>query len=111
MKDPLARLRAEAKGCRACPLWENATHTVIGEGDSHATVMLVGEQPGDEEDRTGKPFVGPAGRPLDRALVAAGIDRDLRLQRRQALQVAAARQAPAAQDARAARDRRLPAVA
>jgi uracil-DNA glycosylase family protein len=71
----LKKLRAEAKRCRACPLWKNATQTVFGEGDEHAKVILVGEQPGDEEDRDGRPFVGPAGRLLDRALEAAGIDR------------------------------------
>jgi DNA polymerase len=72
----LNRLRAEAAGCRDCPLWANATQTVFGEGDPHASVMFVGEQPGDEEDRTGRPFVGPAGRVLDRALREAGIERD-----------------------------------
>jgi DNA polymerase len=71
----LDKLRKEAKDCRACPLWENATQTVFGEGDSGARVMLVGEQPGDEEDIAGRPFVGPAGRLLDRALAAAGVDR------------------------------------
>jgi uracil-DNA glycosylase len=68
-------LRAEAAGCRACPLWERATQTVFGEGSASARVMLVGEQPGDQEDKQGHPFVGPAGRVLDEALVAAGIDR------------------------------------
>lgn len=68
-------LRKEAAHCRACPLWENATQTVFGEGPSQAQVMLVGEQPGDKEDLAGKPFVGPAGSMLDRALVEAGIDR------------------------------------
>jgi DNA polymerase len=71
----LDRLRDEAAGCRDCPLWENATQTVFGEGDAHARVMLVGEQPGDAEDRAGHPFIGPAGRILDQALVEAGIDR------------------------------------
>jgi uracil-DNA glycosylase family protein len=73
--DALDVLRAQAADCRACPLWENATQTVFGEGASHALVMLVGEQPGDEEDKTGRPFVGPAGRVLDEALEQAGIDR------------------------------------
>jgi uracil-DNA glycosylase len=73
---PLPELRAAAKRCKACPLWANATQTVFGAGDPHARVMLVGEQPGDEEDRKGLPFVGPAGRLLDRALEAAGVDRD-----------------------------------
>jgi DNA polymerase len=76
MSKALAQLREEAKSCRACPLWANATQTVFGAGDPHARVMLVGEQPGDEEDRKGLPFVGPAGRLLDRALEAAGIDRE-----------------------------------
>ena len=71
----LAVLRAEAADCRACPLWKNATQTVFGEGPSRAQVMLVGEQPGDKEDLAGKPFVGPAGNILDRALDEAGIDR------------------------------------
>jgi uracil-DNA glycosylase family protein len=71
----LPKLRAAAAGCRACPLWENATQTVFGEGRAGATVMLVGEQPGSEEDVEGRPFVGPAGRLLDEALERAGIDR------------------------------------
>lgn len=65
-----------AQGCQACPLWANATQTVFGEGPEHAPIMLVGEQPGDQEDRKGHPFVGPAGQLLDRALAEAGIDRD-----------------------------------
>lgn len=72
----LMELRAAAHDCQACPLWANATQTVFGEGPTQARVMLVGEQPGDQEDRTGHPFVGPAGQLLDRALVEAGIDRD-----------------------------------
>jgi DNA polymerase len=76
MPKSLSELRKEAAKCRDCPLWENATQTVFGAGDPHAKVMLVGEQPGDEEDRKGQPFVGPAGRLLDRALEAAGIDRE-----------------------------------
>ena len=72
----LAALRAEAADCRACPLWKDATQTVFGEGPSHAPIMLVGEQPGDKEDLAGKPFVGPAGQMLNRALEEAGIDRD-----------------------------------
>jgi DNA polymerase len=68
-------LRAAAAGCRACELWEPATQTVFGEGPETARIVLVGEQPGDQEDRTGEPFVGPAGRLLDRALADAGIDR------------------------------------
>ena len=71
----LKTLREEAAGCRACPLWKDATQTVFGEGLQTARVMLVGEQPGDKEDLAGKPFVGPAGQMLDRALEEAGIDR------------------------------------
>jgi DNA polymerase len=72
----LAELRAAAAGCTGCPLYEPATQTVFGEGPRSATIMLVGEQPGDQEDKAGAPFVGPAGHLLDKALVAAGIDRD-----------------------------------
>src|SRR5437762_8864458 len=71
----LSSLRQAAAGCRACRLWRNATQTVFGEGTEEAEVMLVGEQPGDREDLSGRPFVGPAGQLLDRALEAAGIDR------------------------------------
>ena len=71
----LKALRQQAADCRACPLWKNATQTVFGEGPQHAQIMLVGEQPGDKEDLAGKPFVGPAGLMLDRALEEAGIDR------------------------------------
>jgi uracil-DNA glycosylase len=71
----LASLIRDAKDCRRCPLYRNATQTVFGEGPAHAPVMLVGEQPGDQEDLQGRPFVGPAGRILDRALVDAGVDR------------------------------------
>ncbi|MGA7803462.1 UdgX family uracil-DNA binding protein [Bradyrhizobium sp.] len=73
--DDIATLREEAAHCRACPLWKDATQTVFGEGPKHAQVLLVGEQPGDKEDLAGKPFVGPAGQMLDRALQEAGIDR------------------------------------
>ena len=72
----LKTLREEAALCRACPLWKDATQTVFGEGPPHAQVMLVGEQPGDKEDLAGRPFVGPAGQMLDRALEEAGIDRN-----------------------------------
>src|SRR5437773_8103952 len=68
-------LREAAAGCRACDLWKCGTQTVFGEGAAHARVMFVGEQPGDKEDIAGKPFVGPAGLVLDKALAAAGIDR------------------------------------
>ena len=71
----LDTLREEAAACRDCPLWKDATQTVFGEGPGHAEIMLVGEQPGDKEDLAGKPFVGPAGQMLDRALEEAGIDR------------------------------------
>lgn len=71
----LAELREAAAGCRACDLWEKATQTVFGEGAVGAKLMLVGEQPGDREDIEGKPFIGPAGRVLDRALEQVGIDR------------------------------------
>jgi uracil-DNA glycosylase len=73
--DKLDRLRREAASCRACPLWENASQTVFGEGPPDAEIMFVGEQPGDREDREGRPFVGPAGLLLDRALAEAGVDR------------------------------------
>jgi uracil-DNA glycosylase len=71
----LPKLRDAAAGCRACTLWRTGTQTVFGAGRRSADVMLVGEQPGDREDREGKPFVGPAGRILDGALEDAGIDR------------------------------------
>ncbi|GAA2772573.1 UdgX family uracil-DNA binding protein [Streptomyces rameus] len=70
----LSALRRAAAGCRGCPLHRNATQTVFGAGDTDARVMLVGEQPGDQEDRQGAPFVGPAGKLLDRALREAGLD-------------------------------------
>ena len=73
----LASLREASAGCRACPLWKTGTQTVFGEGAARARAMLVGEQPGDREDREGRPFVGPAGRLLDAALEEAGIDRSL----------------------------------
>jgi DNA polymerase len=72
----LGAWREAAAHCRACDLWKNATQTVFGEGRRTAKVVLVGEQPGDKEDLAGKPFVGPAGRVLDEALLEAGIDRD-----------------------------------
>ena len=70
----LRRIKLEAEGCRRCPLWEHATQTVFGSGTANAPLMLVGEQPGDVEDRRGEPFVGPAGQLLRRALGQAGID-------------------------------------
>ncbi len=73
----LSDLREESRHCTACPLWRNATQTVFGEGNPHARLMLVGEQPGDAEDLAGRPFVGPAGRLLNQALEEAGIDRSV----------------------------------
>jgi uracil-DNA glycosylase family protein len=72
----LASSRRAARDCRACDLWKNATQTVFGEGSPKASIMFVGEQPGDQEDLAGHPFVGPAGKLLDEALLEAGIDRD-----------------------------------
>ena len=71
----LKALASAAEGCRGCPLYKDATQTVFGKGRSSARLMLVGEQPGDKEDKEGEPFVGPAGRLLDKALAEAGIDR------------------------------------
>jgi uracil-DNA glycosylase len=73
----LKKLREAAAGCKACPLWKTGTQTVFGEGSPKAEVMFVGEQPGDQEDKAGKPFVGPAGKLLDKAMEEAGIDRSL----------------------------------
>jgi len=72
----LAKVVAAAKECTACPLYKRATQTVFGEGPKHAKMLMIGEQPGDYEDVAGKPFVGPAGKILDRALEEAGINRD-----------------------------------
>ena len=74
--DSIEALAQAAKTCRACDIWSRATQTVLGEGNAHAEVMLVGEQPGNQEDLAGHPFVGPAGKLLDKALLAAGIARD-----------------------------------
>ena len=71
----LKTVRAAARDCRACDLWKTGTQTVFGEGPGKAPLMLVGEQPGDQEDLSGHPFVGPAGKLLDKALADAGIDR------------------------------------
>lgn len=71
----LELLAEAARGCKRCPLYRNATQTVFGEGPADAALMLVGEQPGDQEDLAGRPFVGPAGKVLDRALETAGIER------------------------------------
>jgi len=73
--ESLERLRLEAGSCQACQLWKNATQTVFGEGPPDAKIILVGEQPGDREDLAGRPFVGPAGQLLDKALAEAGVDR------------------------------------
>jgi uracil-DNA glycosylase len=75
-KKTLSGFRKAAEDCKACDLWERSTQTVFGEGTSRADVLFVGEQPGNEEDLSGKPFVGPAGRFLDKALEEAGIDRN-----------------------------------
>ena len=72
----LARLRSAAADCRGCELWQDTTQTVVSSGPRNAAIMLVGEQPGDVEDREGEVFVGPAGRILDEGLERAGIDRD-----------------------------------
>jgi uracil-DNA glycosylase len=72
----LARVRTDARDCTRCPLYAHATQTVFGEGSSSAIIMLVGEQPGDQEDIAGRPFVGPAGKLLDQALADAGVPRD-----------------------------------
>lgn len=72
----LAELAKEANGCRQCGLWRHATQTVFGQGPARARIMLVGEEPGNDEDLQGRPFVGPAGRLMDRLLVEAGIDRN-----------------------------------
>ncbi|WP_238578595.1 UdgX family uracil-DNA binding protein, partial [Inquilinus limosus] len=74
--ETLQDLAAEARGCTRCPLYKPATQTVFGEGPAGAAVVFVGEQPGDQEDRQGRPFVGPAGRIFDQALAEAGIPRD-----------------------------------
>src|SRR4029078_6654502 len=71
----LKLLRVEARGCTRCDLYKNATQTVFGEGPADASLMLIGEQPGDQEDLAGLPFVGPAGKVLDKALEAASIER------------------------------------
>ncbi|MBX7116187.1 MAG: UdgX family uracil-DNA binding protein [Myxococcaceae bacterium] len=74
-KQTLLSLKSAAQQCRACPLWERGTQTVFGEGQATARLVLVGEQPGNDEDLVGRPFVGPSGQLLDRALAEAGIER------------------------------------
>ena len=76
VRPTIQRLQATAKSCRACPLWKTGTQTVFGEGSADAKVMFVGEQPGNDEDLAGRPFVGPAGKFLDKVLEEVGIDRD-----------------------------------
>src|SRR5215471_18306 len=71
----IPKLREASAGCRGCDLWTRGTQTVFGEGERRSVAMLVGEQPGNDEDLAGRPFVGPAGKVLDRALEAVGIDR------------------------------------
>jgi uracil-DNA glycosylase family protein len=71
----LGELRRQAEGCRRCPLWQDATQTVFGEGPENARIVFVGEQPGDQEDIAGKPFVGPAGKVFDEVIEEAGIER------------------------------------
>ena len=75
LSETLEDVRARAKHCKACDLYKNATQTVFGEGAAHPRILFVGEQPGDQEDLQGRPFVGPAGKLLDTALEDAGIDR------------------------------------
>ena len=76
VRPTVQRLRSVAKSCRACPLWKTGTQTVFGEGSAEARVMFVGEQPGNDEDLAGRPFVGPAGKFLDKVLEEVGIDRE-----------------------------------
>ena len=73
--ESLASLQLAAGACRGCDLYQRGTHVVFGEGPKSSRLMLIGEQPGDQEDRTGKPFIGPAGRLLDRVLAQVGLDR------------------------------------
>ena len=113
-KDPsLQEAMQEAADCHRCHLYQAATQTVFGEGPAHAKVMFVGEQPGDQEDIIGRPFVGPAGQIMDRAMEEAGIDRRTRLHHQcgEALQVHAARQAPHPPDAGKSGDSGLPLLA
>ncbi len=109
----LSALARDAGACRRCHLWEPATQAVFGEGPEDARMMMVGEQPGDQEDLAGRPFVGPAGQLLDRAIKEAGIDRrdGLRHQCGEALQVRAARQAAHPRQAGPGRDRCLQGLA
>ena len=109
----LSALREDVARCRACPLYQTATQAVIGEGPPDARIMLVGEQPGDQEDLQGRPFVGPAGQILDRALAEAGIARSQVYVTNAVkhFKFDAARQAPHSSEAGAARDRRVPVMA
>jgi uracil-DNA glycosylase family protein len=76
-KISLTSIREASKDCKGCELWKIGTQTIFGEGKKHSKVVLIGEQPGDQEDQTGRPFVGPAGRLLNNALAEAGIEREL----------------------------------
>lgn len=109
----LTTLTKAARSCTACHLYRSATQTVCGEGPKGTKLMLFGEQPGDQEDLAGKPFIGPAGKLLDRALEESGDQSQgsLRHQHREAFQVGAARQAPSPPETEFARNRRLPALA
>jgi uracil-DNA glycosylase len=104
----LGALRKAEAACMRCPLYRDATQVVPGEGPIRAQFMMVGEQPGDQEGLAGRPFVGPAGRVLDRAIAEAGIKPSGDLQRGEAFQIRVARQAAVAQDAERIRDRPLP---
>lgn len=111
--ESIDELRVRAKNCKACDLWRNATQTVFGEGAEHPKIIFVGEQPGDQEDLQGRPFVGPAGKLLDSALEKAGIDR-----KKTYITNAVKHfkweprgKTPYSQKARRLRNRRLPAVA
>jgi uracil-DNA glycosylase len=108
----LGRVAADAALCQRCPLFEKATQVVFGEGPVDATIMMVGEQPGDKEDTVGRPFVGPAGHILDDALSEAGLDRS-RIYVTNAVKhfKHTARQASSAQEAEPERNRNLPIVA
>jgi DNA polymerase len=110
-EEALRALAAEAVCCTRCPLYKNATQTVFGEGPADAALVLVGEQPGDQEDLQGRPFVGPAGKVLDRTLEEAGLGRREIYFTTAVKQERAARQTAPAQEAQHQRDRRLPLVA
>ena len=112
-KASLDELRQAAKSCKNCDLWKLGTQTVFGEGAAHSKLMLVGEQPGDQEDLAGKPFVGPAGKLLDTALSRSRNrpQKSLRHQRRKTFQVGASRQTPHPQKTQRRGNRCLPPLA